>query len=255
MHWVELSPALFRRSPSASGESRHSPFIEGFENGDAMITISAFLRFFLHGDFSDPRRVQLPEMLQEVDLWHFLKPSSYPDLLKLSKSTRQLSQHVDEFFIQKLIEEIFITVFTFSDKSGDKDYQHLHPVLVRTGSELWSDTLVLFELGAGDAASQRYSYNENQFNPVEIRLRFGEQTAFTWVLHVEDVYRRAFGRGRLENPTVKGDYAEFIFRRSDIELSLYYAKNEDDLFFKLIAATVPLECIRNWISRGSGELE
>jgi len=252
---MELSPALFHQSPSASGESGPSPFIEGFDNGDAIITISAFLRLFLHGDFSDPRRIQLPEMLQEVDLWHFLKPSSCPDLLTLSKSTRQLAQHVDDFFVKKLMEEIFVTVFTFSDKSGDKDYQHLHPVLERSGSQLWCDTSVLFELGAGDAAAKRYPYSENQFNPVEIKLRLGKRTEFTWVLHVEDVYRRGFGRGRLENPTVKGDYAEFLFKRSNVEMSLYYAKNEDDPSFKLLAATIPLQCIRNWISGGSGELE
>ena len=196
---------------------------------------------------TDPRSLQLPGTSARADLFTYLKSLSSTDLLRLSSAGRTLTEHVDDYFLNEFVMESTLTITT---KSGDKhsDYQHLKPV-DRGNSQTATQTIdrhIVFKL---DGSTDFYPYEPGRFQPQELLLRLPDGKDFRWSLSDRDDFHRGFARPL---GYTDGRFTDFQLCRSEVEVNVFYEATGSS--FRLHAATMTLKSVRNWISKGPGEL-
>ena len=182
--------------------------------------------------------------------------SPQTEVLQLSLAAHLVTAAVDTYIMNQIVPEITLTIFTSSGQE-EPDYQHLRPprymfrpTSVQNG--IPSEFLIVFSLRPNDPSRHRYAYAPDKFETREIRLRLEDDTEYTWCLSSDENFRRGFGR---PEGYTSGSYTEFYFHKSDVEMNVYYLRDQDEDSFTLEAATITVQCIRNWLSRRPGELE
>ena len=253
MHLFSLSPARSVRSPSVD-PANISPPLEGLLRIDTSSLLNSFsLMLQVITQVHHPSTLHLPSgPLSTIIGSTFLQGRSHAEILQLSLGANLLNTAVNDYFVNEIIPELTFTIFT-SSENEEPDYQHLrYPRLASVQADIPSNSLIVFRLnGSGGFSQRRYPYSPGRFETREIRMRLKDETEYTWRLCPTENIRRGFGR--LEG-YADGKYNEFHFHKSDVGMSVYYLWDDDRDSLTLEAATITVQCIKNWLYHGPGEL-